>query len=48
MDFERFTVKQEWGCWTAYDNQTGKTVSADSYGELIADLTEDLKKELDK
>lgn len=48
MDFERFTVKQERGHWTAYDNQTGKTVSADSYGELIADIEEDLKKELDK
>lgn len=48
MDFERFTVKQERGHWTAYDTQTGKTVSADSYGELIADLTEDLQKELDK
>lgn len=48
MDFERFTVKQDRGHWTAYDNQTGRTVSADSYGELITDLTEDLQKELDK
>ena len=48
MDFERFTVKQERGHWTAYDIQTGRTVSADSYGELIADLIEDLRKELDK
>ena len=48
MDFERFTVKQERGHWTAYDSQTGRAVSADSYGELIADLIEDLQKELDK
>ena len=48
MDFERFVVKQERGHWTAYDTQTGRTVRADSYGELITDLIEDLKKELDK
>jgi hypothetical protein len=48
MDFDRFVVKQDRGHWTAYDNQTGRTVSADSYGELITDLTEDLQKELDK
>lgn len=48
MDFERFTVKQDREHWTAYDNQTGRMVSADSYGELITDLIEDLKKELDK